>query len=313
MKESIKKLKNLKAKRVFVQFPEGLKLRIQDIVRDLEREGFEIVTCLEPCFGACDIRDTEAKSLGCDAILHIGHEKLVSKTKLPIVYWEYFIESDPCPILEKEFEKLKDYRKIGLITSIQFVHSIPIVKEYLEKKGKIVFVGKALQYPGQVLGCRLEAAEKIENKVDCFLCISAGKFYGLGIVMITEKPVLCLDLERKEIYSLQELKNKIQKIIAWNRAQLKDARRVGVLISWKKGQMRNPFELKEKLEKQGKEVFVLAFDEIAPEKIEGLKLDALISLACPRIGIDDLEKYKIPIINWDQIETKNSLKYFYKI
>lgn len=303
MKEAIEELKKLKAKRVFIQFPEGLMLRIQDIVKQLEKEGFDVVLCTEVCFGACDVRDAEAERLGCDTILHIGHEKFVPKTKIPVVYWEYFIEADPLPILEKEFEKLNNYKKIGLITSIQFVHSIPKVKEYLEKKEKEVFAHKALQYSGQVLGCSLEAAKKVEDKIDCFLCISAGKFYGLGVVLITDKPVLCLDLERKEIYSLDELKRKIQKIIAWNKSQLKDAKKIGILVSWKKGQLtHNFFELKKKLEKQGKEVYILAFDEISPEKIEGLKLDFLINCACPRIGIDDLERYKIPIINRDQIE-----------
>jgi len=302
MKEIIEKLKNLKAKRVFVQFPEGLKLRIQDIVKELENNGFEVVTCLEPCYGACDIRDDEAMLLGCDVILHIGHEDFGVKTKLPVVFWEYFIEVDPIPILKKEFEKLKDFKNIGLVTSIQFVHTIPKVKKYLERKGKKVFAHKSLQYLGQILGCRLEAAKSIEKYIDCLLCISAGKFYGLGVVLETNKPVLCLDLEKREIYNLEKFKNKIQKIIAWNKAQLKDAKRVGVLASWKRGQFKNPFKFKKELEKQGKEVYILAMDEITPEKMEGLKLDALINLACPRIGIDDLEKYKIPIINWDQLD-----------
>lgn len=302
MKETIEKLEKLKARRVFVQFPEGLKLRIQDIVRKLEENGFEVVTCLEPCFGSCDIRDSEARLLGCDVILHIGHEDFGVKTKLPVVFWEYFIEADPIPILEKEFEKLKDFKNIGLITSIQFVKTIPIIKKFLENRNKRVFVHKSLQYPGQILGCRLEAAKSIEKEIDCLLCISAGKFYGLGVVLVTDKPVLCLDLEKKEIHSLDELKRKIQKIIAWNKAQLKDAKKVGVLVSWKKGQFKNPYKFKKELEKQGKEVYILIMDEITPEKMEGLKLDMLISCACPRIGIDDLERYKTPIINWDQLE-----------
>src|SRR3990170_5747637 len=131
MEEAIKKLKEIKAKRVFVQFPEGIKLRIQGIVKDLEKEGFEIVTCLEPCFGACDVRDEEAKYLGCDAILHIGHEEVISKTNLPVVYWEYFMEADAIPILEKELEKLKNYKNIGLVTRLQFFQILSFVKDYL--------------------------------------------------------------------------------------------------------------------------------------------------------------------------------------
>ena len=302
MKEAIEKLKKLKAKRVFVQFPEGLTLRIQDIAKDLEKNGFEVVISVEKCFGACDIKENEAKLLGCDAILHIGHEPFITKTKLPVVYWEYFIDVDPVPVLEKELEKLNNFKNIGLITSIQFVHSIPTVKEFLEKKGKKAFAHKALHYSGQVLGCSLGAAKAIEKDVDCFLCISAGEFYAQGIVLEIDKPVFNLDLERKEIYSLEDFRKKIQKIIVWNKAQLKDAKKVGVLVSWKKGQMLgNPFKIKEKLEKEGKEVYILAMDEITPEKLEGLKLDFVISCACPRIGIDDIERYKIPMINWDQL------------
>jgi len=300
MEEVINKLKGLNAKRIFVQFPEGLKLRIQEIVKQLEKERFNVITCIEPCYGSCDIRDTEAQRLGCDTILHIGHEKFI-ETDFPVVYWEYFLEADPCPILEKEFDKLKDFENIGLLTSIQFVKLLPKAKEWLEEKGKKVFVHKILQYPGQILGCNLEAAKVIEDKVDCFLCVSAGKFYGSGIVLITEKPVFNLDLEKREIYTLEKFKKKVQKIIAWNKAQLGEAKKIGILVSWKLGQIKSPFEIKEKLEKEGKEVFVLAMDEITPEKLEGLKLDLLINCACPRIGLDDLARYKIPVINLDQI------------
>lgn len=302
MKKIIRELKKLKAKRIFIQFGEGLKLKIQDISHQLKKAGFETVLCLEECFGACDIREEEALKLGCDVILHIGHEKFVEKTKLPVVYWEYFLEANPTPILEKEFDKLKNYNCIGLITSIQFVKTIPLVKKYLETKGKRVFAYKALQYPGQILGCRLEAAKKIENKVDCFLCISAGKFYGQGVVLFVNKPVLCLDLEREEIYDLSDLKRKVLKILAWNRAQFKEARRIGILVSWKLGQLKLPFEIKNKLEKEGKEAYILAMDEITPEKIEGLKLDFLVNCSCPRIGFDDLDRYPIPLVNLDQIK-----------
>jgi 2-(3-amino-3-carboxypropyl)histidine synthase len=301
MEEAIKKLKKLKTKRIFVQFPEGITLKIQDIVKELEKNGFEVVLSVERCFGACDVKENEAKTVGCDAILHIGHEPFITKTKLPVVYWEYFIDVDPIPTLEKEFEKLSDFKKIGLITSIQFIKAIPIVKEFLEKKEKKVFAHKSLHHPGQVLGCSLEAAKVIEKDVDCFLCVSAGEFYADGVVLITEKPVFNLDLERKEIYNLEDFRKKIQKIIAWNRAQLKDAEKIGILVSWKKGQMLgNPFKIKEKLEKEGKEAYILAMDEITPEKLEGLKLDFLINCSCPRIGIDDLERYKLPMLNWNQ-------------
>ena len=302
--KSVKELKKVNAERVFIQFPEGLKLSIQEISEKLEKGGFETVLCMERTYGGCDLRDEEAKRLKCDAILHIAHQDYGVKSTLPIVYWDYFLQANPLPILEKEIAKLNDYRRIGLVTSLQFVKTIPVVAEFLEKQGKKVFVHKNLQYDGQMLGCKTAAGLAIEKNVDAFLCISAGKFYPIGLALSTKKPLLNLDLETQSIYSVEPQKKKIEKIIAWNRQVLKDAKNVWLLVSWKKGQIQDPFEMKEKLEKQGKKVFVLAFDELANDKLEGLKLDILINFSCPRIGSDDLERTKVPILNWRDAESK---------
>ena len=107
--------------------------------------------------------------------------------------------------------KLEKFEKIGLVTSIQFVKTIPIVRKFLEQKGKKIFTYKHQQYEGQMLGCRIGAGKMIENKVDCFLCISAGKFYGLGLALETNKPLLNIDLETRKIHDMKEVKKKIQK------------------------------------------------------------------------------------------------------
>jgi 2-(3-amino-3-carboxypropyl)histidine synthase len=299
--KSVKELKKLKAKRIFVQFPEGLKLRIQDITKALEENGFETVICIEPTYGSCDVRDSEAASLKCDAILHIAHQSFCVKSGLPVVYWDYFLEANAVPILEKEFSKLKDYKNIGLVTSLQFVKTLPAVAKFLEKNGKKVFVHKSLQYDGQMLGCKISSGLAIEKNVDVFLCISAGKFYPIGLALFTKKPLLNLDLETQSIYSVDAQKKKTEKIIAWNKQLLKDAKNVGLLVSWKKGQMfGNPFKMKNDLEKQGKKVFILAFDELSNDKLEGLKLDIVVNFGCARI-MEDQEKFKIPLLNYYHI------------
>lgn len=300
--EIVKKLKKMKVKRVFIQFPEGLKLKIQEISKKFENEGIETIICCEPCYGACDIKDEEAKKFDCDLILHIGHSDFGIKSKIPVIYWEYFIKVDPLPSLKKEIKKLGNFQKIGLVTCLPFVKTIKKIKKYLEKQGKKIYVNKSLKYPGQILGCDVSAAKKIEKNIDCFLCIGAGKFYDLGLLLNTENPVFSLDLESGKIKDLIKEKRKIQKIIAWNKSLLQDSKKIGILISWKRGQLKKPFKIKKKLEKEGKEVFILVMDEITPEKIQGLKLDFLINLACPRIGIDDLNRYKIPILNFDSID-----------
>jgi len=307
MEEVIEKLRAINAKRVFVQFPEGLKLKIQEIAKELEKNGFETYLCLESTWGACDVREDEAKRLKCDAIVHIAHSEFGVKADIPVIYYDYFLNGNPVPILEKEFDKLENYQKIGLVTSLQFIPATKKVKEFLEGKGKKIFMGKSPfeKYEGQMLGCRTGAGKALENKVDAFLCVSAGKFYGLGLALDTDKPLLNLDLEKCTIYSIDDVKKKVQKIIAWNKQVFKEAKRVGFLISWKRGQMfGNPSSLKKKLEAEGKEVYLLAMDEISQQKLEGLKLDILVSFACPRISMDDQAKYKIPMLNYYNIPKK---------
>lgn len=302
LEKVIAELKKIGAKRVFIQYPEGIKRKILETVSVLEKKGIECVLCLEATWGACDVREHEAQLLKCDAILHVGHEDFGVKTELPVFYVDWFIEADPIIALEKNFDQLEKYEKIGLVTSVQFIHMMDPVRKWLESHGKKVFSSKHQQYEGMMLGCRVGAGKQIEDKVDCFLCIGAGKFYGLGLTLETDKPVLNLDIEMNKIHDMEDTKKKIQKITAWNLSALKDAKRVGLLVTWKRGQMfGSPYLIKKKLEKEGKEVFIFAFDELSIPKLEGLKVDAMVSFGCPRIATDDLEKYKIPMVNFTEL------------
>ncbi len=284
-KEILKKLNQSDTKKIFIQYPEGLTTKITDISRELEKEGFELLLCLEPCYGACDLRDAEAKRLGCDTILHIGHTDFGLKSEIPVVYWEYRLDVDPISALEKEFHKLSPYKKIGLVTSVQFLDAMEKVKKYLENNGKKVFIHKTLEYPGQILGCCVYPAEAIEDKVDCFLYAGAGRFHPLGVAVKVEKPVFSLDVEKNEIYSLEDEKMKYLKKKAWHDGQLEDADTVGIIVSWKKGQNRidEARKLKKELEEEGKDVTILAFDRITDNKLEGFKLDVLVNMVCPRL------------------------------
>jgi 2-(3-amino-3-carboxypropyl)histidine synthase len=280
----IKKLKEIKATKIFVQYPEGIKLKITDISKTLEKEKFEVILCMEPCYGSCDLKDYEAKLMSCDVILHIGHSDFGLGSEVPVVYWDYEIDVDPIPILKKEFHKLDPYKKIGLLTSLQFVKAMNKVKDYLEENSKEVFVHKTLKHPGQILGCCVHSAEAIQDRVDAFLYVGAGKFHPLGVAIKVDNPVLSLDLERNEIISLEDEKMKYHKKKAWHDSQLEDAKTVGILVSWKKGQNRidEARKLKKELEEKKKEVTILAFDRVTKDKLEGLKFDILVNMICPR-------------------------------
>jgi 2-(3-amino-3-carboxypropyl)histidine synthase len=284
----IDELKRIKAKRVFVQYPEGLKTKIQKIDEELKKNGFETVLCCEPTFGACDVRDFEAKRLGCDAILHVAHTDFGVKSDLPVVYWDYFLDTNPIPLMEKEFEKIEKYKIIGLFASLQYIPAMNKVKEYLEKKGKKVVVAKSQKHEGQVLGCRIDAALKLD--AECLLFVGTGRFHPLGVALATDKPVFSLDLEKQQIIDFEKEKMKYLKKKAWHQEKIKEADTVAIAVSWKQGQNRisEAFKLKKELESQGKKVHILAFDVISKEKIIGMKFDAIINMACPRMDDEDL-------------------------
>ncbi|MCX8178439.1 MAG: diphthamide biosynthesis enzyme Dph2 [Candidatus Aenigmarchaeota archaeon] len=290
MNELLDQLKKLKARRVFIQYPEGLKTKIQEISSELEKNGYQTVLCCEPTFGACDVRDFEAKRLKCDTVVHIAHTDFGVKSELPVIYLDYVFDIDPIPIIEKEYEKLSNYKNICVFTSLQYVESMKRVVDYLKKRSKQVFVGKTQKYEGQVLGCRVDAALKFASKVDCFLYVGTGRFHPMGVCLATEKPVYSLDLEKQKIIDFQKEKMIYLKKKAWRDQELKDANVVGIAVSWKRGQNRidEAFALKEKLEKQGKKVYILAFDTASKSKTIGMKFDILINMLCPRMDDEDL-------------------------
>jgi len=282
-----------------LQIPDGLKRKALKIADELE----DVLIDCESCFGACDLAIQEANVLGCDKIIHYGHSKIL-ETDMPVEYIESKEDYDSKKILEKEMNKIEE-EKIGLISTLQFLSSLKKAKKFLESRGKIARIGKGEFNEGQVLGCDFSAAKSIEKEIEAFLYIGSGNFHPLGLALQTEKPVYFLDVERSEINRMDKIKEKFlkQKYVAI--ALSKDAKRFGILISVKPGQMKLELakKIKNRIEEKGKKAYILVFNEIKPEKLEGLDLDCYINTACPRIAIDNRAEFKKPILNPDEIES----------
>jgi 2-(3-amino-3-carboxypropyl)histidine synthase len=298
IEEAIKKLKEMNAKRILIQSPEGLKSKSLEISDLLEKEGLEPIISIENTYGACDLRDDEALRFKCDAILHLGHNDFGFewlKSKIPVFYVEWFSDKGGEKGFEKIEKALKDFDKIGVVYSIQYKKAFENVVEFLKKIGKKVFIGGS----GQTIGCNFSSALSIEKYVDVFLVVSSGKFHAIGVALNVKKPVFVFDVEINNIQKIDV--SKYLKIKAWNKKIFEYSKNVGLLVSWKKGQIKD-FELvKKKIQSLGKRVYVLAFDELNESLLEGLKIDCLIDLSCPRISVDDLERYKIPIIDYSDL------------
>ena len=130
------------------------------------------------------------------------------------IFVEAYIKEDLTPLLDKIIEKVKD-KKIGLVTTVQHIKGLDFVKEYLERKGFEVFIGKPAKnmvpkqgiyafHAGQLLGCDATAALDIEENVDSFIYLGTGEFHPLHLAYSTDKPIWLANPLTKTVELLPE-------------------------------------------------------------------------------------------------------------
>jgi 2-(3-amino-3-carboxypropyl)histidine synthase len=196
-------------------------------------------------------------------------------------------------------DKIPD--RVGLISSVQFVHLLQEVKKYLESKGKKVFLEKGIQkHKGQVLGCEQSSATRIGALVDCFLYIGDGRFHPVGVSLKTGKDVYIFDPISARFDKVW--KKDLEKVKMQRKAQLLkfySSKVIGVIVSTKKGQ--NRIEKARELSKRfpDKDFFIFLFDNIDYNQLENFNfVECWINAACPRIEED------IRGLNIDDIKIK---------
>ncbi len=274
--------------RILIQFPEGLRKFALKKAKELEKNGNEVILFCEPCYGACDLRDREAKLLDCEKILHLGHRDFGIKSEVPVEYLEIKAGKsldEILSVLEKNFWKLKGEKEIAIASNPQFEYCLPEIKKFLEGKGIKV---KNL---GAILGC-----SEFEEKEKCALFVGDGRFHALAL---NAEKLFFLDLEKNRIEEITELLKKFEMKKLARIEKFKEAKKIGVLVSTKKGQFYpNFFELKKKLEDLGKDAKVLVMDEIKEEKLLGFYFDCYLNTACPRI----VDHFSLPMVNLREIK-----------
>jgi 2-(3-amino-3-carboxypropyl)histidine synthase len=185
--------------------------------------------------------------------------------------------------------------KIGVVTTVQFLDQTNKIKNYLEKNGKEVFVGKGRQKnAGQILGCDVSATEKIKDKVEAFLYIGSGRFHPIGTALKTNKDVFCFNpttnifskLDKKDIENYKKTRKA-------KYARFLHADNIGILVSTKPGQCsyKKAVKIKKKLEEKGKKCFIFVFNTLNANEMENFPfIDFWVNTACPRIADDEDKK-----------------------
>jgi len=294
-------IRKREVKRVLIQLPDGLKAEGPRLALIVERAGATAIISADPCYGACDLATLDAKNLGVDLVVHYGHSPRTKERRTQFLYIEAKAKINPTASVRKAIPLLKNWSKIGLVTTVQHIQMLDEVKKLLLKSGKTVAIGNAghVKYAGQVTGCDYTNAKAIREEVEAFILIGGGRFHAIGLALATAKPTIVADPYERRAYNVDE---EVRKIINQRWASIseaKEAKEFGVLIGLKTGQNKLDLamSLKEKLEKNGKSTTLLALKEITPEALlQFPHIEAFVNTACPRVSIDNGTRFHKPVL-----------------
>lgn len=175
--------------------------------------------------------------------------------------------------------KLKDLpKKIGLVSTVQYLHQLPNVKYKLEKKGHVVLIG------GQIIGCNVSNALKIGKDIDLYLYIGSGEFHPVEVAYKTKKKVVIANPATNQVSYItdKEIKNFEKKRNA-KVSQFILAKKIGIIVTIKPGQenLRMAINFKKRLKKDS---FIFVTNEVRVEDLDNFReIDFWVNTACPRI------------------------------
>jgi 2-(3-amino-3-carboxypropyl)histidine synthase len=290
------------ARTVGLQFPVGLRTKAVELAQEIEsKTGVTCLVSADPSFGACDVAEMPV-----DLIVHLGH------APMPHLRYHrvFFYDLPGPPLASLDFVDAAEPRlpkRVGLLTTTQFRHWLPAIREHLEKKGHVIRIGepdRRVAYAGQLLGCDYHTATVVAEDVDGYLYIGTGDFHPLGVAILVDKPVIVADPERGTARDLKEVRDHVLRQRHAAIARAHDASVFGIIVSKKIGQDRMDMArgLKALAEKHDRRASIFVMDLVSPEFLEGYRVDAWVNTACPRIAIEDVLQYKQPILTPQEFE-----------
>ena len=283
------------AKKVGLQFPEGLKRRasrVADDLRTLLPDDTNVLISGQPCYGACDLDTYMMRRT--DVFVHFGHSPMKESEK--IIYVPLFSNVDVTPIMEESLEELTDPDEeaaVGLVTTAQHMNQFDEMRSWLEARGYDVETRRGderLTHEGQVLGCNYASADVDADQI---LYVGGGKFHPLGLAMEhPDKKVIIADPVNNVVTIADTEKFMKQRYGAVHRAM--DAEEWGVVFCTKIGQGR--WETAEEIVENNENAYLLTMDEVTPDRLTNFGFDAYVNTGCPRITTDDGPQFKQPML-----------------
>ena len=314
----VEEIRRLRARRVLIQLPNGLKPYAARIVENLETAlkglGVELIVAGDPVYGSCDLLLEHLVSLKPDLVVHVGHVEYPmalankSRTHFKVVYIPARYNWKPSvKLLEKLSDMLsnKSCKRVGLVAPIQHTHILGDVASYLKSKGFDVLISKPFYEWGEkglVFGCEYSAATSISKLVDSFIIVCGGKFHPLGLGLATGRPVFKLDPYEEKVEDVTPIIEKQLRVRYYKLLEASNAKTWGLLVGTKPGQYR-PWLIKALttlLRRKSKSYYIYAVSTLTVEVLRNIdscsSIEAYIVTLCPRLAIDDLSDYHKPVL-----------------
>jgi 2-(3-amino-3-carboxypropyl)histidine synthase len=291
--------------RILLQFPEGLKQEALKHAKRLESEGNEVFVSASPTFGACDLALDEARSLKVEKLIHFGHAEF-QHVDFNVEYVEYRIDA-PLTLLDRSLDMLKGFKTIGIVTTIQHVHQLNSIREFYERNGKIVVIGKPYGFakmPGQILGCDVGSSASIDRIVDAHVYFGGGIFHPLGALLATTKPFLAIEPFGNRIEFIDRMRETYARKSRGKVLASLEAKNFGVMLTTKNGQHNAQLAglLKKRIEEQGLSAAILAANTFDFESLNNMReFDAFVNTACPRLAVDDTDRLSKPLLSANEL------------
>ncbi|KAI9824590.1 MAG: Diphthamide biosynthesis protein 1 [Thelocarpon impressellum] len=294
--KTIHRIISSRARKVALQFPEGLLLFATTIADILTRFCPSLEDALimgDVTYGACCIDDYTARALGCDLLVHYAHSCLipVAVTSIATLYVFVDITIDTSHLLSTLERNFTAGSTIAMVGTIQFNATIHSIKPSLERAGFTVRIPQTAPLSkGEILGCTSPRLDRQSSPVDLLLYLGDGRFH-LESAMIHNPSLPAYRYDpysrrlTREHYEHTEMRSLRSTAIASARS----AKKWGVILG-ALGRQGNPSTLsliEAHLASRGIPYITLLLSEIFPDKLALMPdVHAWVQVACPRLSID---------------------------
>lgn len=289
--KTIWRARELKAKRVALQLPEGL-LIFSTVIAEIVEQFTDADTVImgDVTYGACCVDDFTAKALGADLLVHYGHSCLIPVDQthgIKVLYVFVDIKIDSMHFINSVKHNFPNSKHLALVSTIQFVASLHAAAKELREAGYEVTIPQTRPLsPGEILGC---TAPKIPVG-STLIYLGDGRFH-LEAAMIANPAIEAFKYDPYEKKFTQEhydhLEMRKNRFAAIQRATT--AKTFGLILGTlgRQGSTKVLEYLKKRLQHHNKLSVIILMSEIFPAKLQLFsQVDAFVQVACPRLSID---------------------------